>query len=832
MKLPLPAASLLAVACLLSSCATPDASAPSSHAAAPAAKAANAITDKVAKFKALPGFFPLYWDEKKGEMWLEIPRLEQEFIYLTSLPGGLGSNDIGLDRGKLGDTRLVKFTRSGNKVLLVQPNLDYRASSADPTERATVADSFAVSVLGGFTVEAESDGRVLVNATEFFLRDAQDVIGTLKATKQGTFTLDAKRSAFYLPRTKGFPRNTEVEVTLTFAGNEPGNSVRQVTPDPKAVTLRERHSFVQLPEPGYTPRAFDPRMGYFPLTFADYSAPLGDSLVQRVIYRHRLVKKNPAAPQSEPVQPIVYYLDPGTPEPVRSALLDGARWWSQAFEAAGFLNAFRVELLPPDADMQDVRYNTIQWVHRATRGWSYGYSVADPRTGEIIKGHVTLGSLRMRQDYLIAEGLLAPYEDGKPASPEMERLALARLRQLAAHEVGHALGLAHNYIASAANRASVMDYPHPLVKLRPDGTLDLGDAYASGIGAWDKVAITLGYGQPAPGTDETTLVESGLRAARDRGLNFLTDQDARPPGGAHPLAHLWDGGTNAVDEFNRMLQVRAAALARFGQNVIKPGRPLATIEEPLVPIYLSHRYQLEAVAKVIGGQTYNYALRGDGQVPVASVPGVEQERALHALLSAVSPESLRLPESLLALLPPRPAGFPATKELFERRTGLTFDALAPAEAAAGLTFSLLFHPQRASRLTQQNARDPQLPGLDFVIQSVLDATWHKPAGNDYAGEVQRTVDYVALSKLLALATDGEAAPQVHAMVQQHLKALLDWLRAPNRPASQAQAAHYAHGAWLIERYFEEPKEFTPPSVPAVPPGQPIGEEDDALVVRP
>lgn len=781
------------------------------------------ITEKVATMKALPGFFPLYWDDKGGKMWLEIPRLDTDFLYVDSLPAGLGSNDIGLDRGQLGRERVVRFTRSGPRVLLVQINLGFRAEQGTALEKRAVADSFAQSVLGGFDVAAEENGRVLVDATAFFLRDAHDVAGALKATKQGSYSLDAQRSAFYLPMTKNFPQNTEVEVVQTFAGSEPGAWVRDVAPDPTALTVRLRHSFVQLPGPGYTPRAFDPRAGYFPLGYADYSTPLGEGVRQQFITRHRLEKKDPAAARSEAVQPIVYYLDPATPEPVRSALLDGARWWNQAFEAAGYVNAFRVELLPDDADPMDARYNVIQWVHRFTRGWSYGAGVTDPRTGEIIKGHVTLGSLRVRQDYLIAEGLLAPYATGKPATPEMREMALARMRQLAAHEVGHTLGLSHNYISSTANRSSVMDYPHPLIALRADGTLDLSNAYATGIGEWDKVTIEFGYRQFPKGTDESAALSKILGDARDRGITYLTDQDARPAGSSHPQVHLWDNGVNAIDELQRLLGIRAAALARFGENVIKPGQPLATIEETLVPIYLLHRYQLEAASKSIAGTFYTYALRGDGQVPLTSVAPQEQRRAISALLGALAPATLRLPESLLNLIPPRPDGFPRHRELFANHTAENFDALAPAEAAADITFNVLFEPGRAARLVEQHARNAEMPGLEEMLSRTLDATWRQSAGADYAGEIQRTVDAVALARLCALAANPDATAQVKAVTMAELAALRDWLAASApQVASPAQQAHYAYGARLITQFFERPKDFAPPRVPPPPPGQPIG----------
>ena len=555
------------------------------------------IAEKTAGIEKLPGYFNLYWDAKQGKLWLEVDKWGTEFLYQSGLPAGIGSNDIGLDRGQLGATRMVRFDRSGPKVLLVQENLEYRALSQDPDERRAVRDSFAESALWGFTAAAEEKDRALVDATDFFLRDAHHVPEALRRTKQGAYRLDLSRSAIYLPRTKNFPLNTEVEATLTFTGEEPGPWVRQVTPSPEAITVREHHSFVQLPPPGYKPREYDARASFFGIQYLDYATPIGEPIVKRFIARHRLEKKEPKEAMSEPVEPIVYYLDRGAPEPIRSALLEGGRWWNQAFEAAGYKNAFRVELLPEGADMMDLRYNVIQWVHRATRGWSYGAGVIDPRTGEIIKGQVTLGSLRVRQDYLIAEALLAPYEKGKPVSPKIEQMALARLRQLAAHEVGHTLGLEHNYSASTVNRSSVMDYPPPYVKLDAGGVPDLSDAYAMGIGEWDKVSIAYGYQDFPPGVDEHAALDKILKDAFARGLRFLTDQDARPAGSSSSLAHLWDSGTNAVDELRRLLEVRVAALKRFGENNLREGAPMATLEDVLVPLYLMHRYRWKRQAK-------------------------------------------------------------------------------------------------------------------------------------------------------------------------------------------------------------------------------------------
>ncbi|MEO6595277.1 MAG: zinc-dependent metalloprotease [Planctomycetota bacterium] len=779
------------------------------------------IAAKTRTMRALPGFVPLYWDERAGKMWLEIAHFGQDLLYVDSLPAGLGSNDIGLDRGKLGRDRVVRFERSGPRVLFVQQNLAFRAEHGTATEKAAVQDAFAQSVLAGFEVAAEENGRVLVDATTFFLSDAHGVAGTLRRSSQGTYTLDAARCAFDLTHTRNFPSNTEVEVTLTFAGNEPGSLVRDVAADPQAITVRTRHSLIALPGPGYEPRVFDPSSGYFSFTYADYSVPIDKPIEQRFITRHRLHKVDPNAARSKVVEPIVYYLDPATPEPIRGALLDGARWWAEAFDAAGFVDAYRVEMLPEGADKMDVRYNVIQWVHRSTRGWSYGSSISDPRTGEILKGHVSLGSLRVRQDHLIARGLLAPFETGKPVAPELEAMALARLRQLSAHEIGHTLGLAHNYIASTANRASVMDYPAPFVQLRRDGSIDLGDAYATGIGAWDKVSIAYGYSQFAPGADEKRELTSILVAARARGLTFLTDQDGRPAGSPHPATHLWDNGQNAPDELQRVLDVRAAALARFGENAIEPGQPIATLEEALVPLYLMHRYQIEAAAKSVGGLAYTYALRGDGQVPTQAVAPAEQRRALAALLDALAPARLQLPEALLAQIPPRPAGFDRHRELFANRTSAAFDALAPAEALADLTFSLLLHSGRCARLVEQHARDENMLGLAEMLAAVVDATWKHPAGGDHAGEIQRTVDYAALAHLVRLASNANATGQVRALTTAQLVQLRDWLLAA-RSDVPAQQAHLAHGARLIATYLEHPTEFVPPRLDEAPPGAPIG----------
>jgi hypothetical protein len=783
-------------------------------------KATSGIEGKVTGMKKFPGFIDFIFDEKQDKVYLVISKFDTEFLYVESLTAGIGSNDIGLDRNQLGRERVVKFDRRGPKVLLTELNYSYRAISNNPQERKAVEEAFAQSVLWGFTVVAEENGKVLVDASDFLLQDAHDVIGRLRGAQQGTYSLDKSRSAFYLPRTKNFPENSEFEVTLTFTGQATGGYIRSVTPTPNFVTVREHHSFVQLPDDKYKVRAFDPRAGFFSISYYDYATPISEPIEKRFITRHRLEKKDPGAALSEPVEPIIYYMDPGAPEPIRSALMDGAKWWNQAFEAAGYKDAFQVQVLPDDADPMDVRYNLINWVHRSTRGWSYGSSVTDPRTGEIIKGHVNLGSLRVRQDFLFAEGLLAPYEEGKPVSKEMEAMAISRLRQLAAHEVGHTIGLAHAYSSSAENLASVMDYPHPIVKLT-DGKIDLSEAYDTKIGAFDKVMIQYGYQHFPQGTDEAKALYDIIQNSLKAGLTFLSDQDARPMGGAHPFAHLWDNGKNPSDELDRVLEVRAVALKNFGERNIKPGTAMAMLEEALVPVYFFHRYQTEATAKLIGGLNYRYALRGDGQ-PVTELLTPQQEiKALESLLKTVQPAALALPESLLKILPPRPLGYRSHRELFSGKTDLTFDPLAAAETASDLTFSMILYPARANRLFEHHSRDARLPSLESVIDKLLTATIKSNAKSGYEGAIQMSTANALFTNLAKLAVSKDASAQTKAIVTFKLDQLKSWLQSKST-TDEEWKAYYAYLAKQISQFQDDPDEFKQDKVLEAPPGAPIG----------
>ena len=818
----------------------------------PQAPGLPTIAARTSGMKHTDGLLPIDWDPQVGKLYLEVSLTDSrssDLLYTHGLPYGTGSNDLGLDRGQISSGQIVRFERTGPRLLLVQPNQLFRSSATDPAEQLSVTQSFPQSILAGFKIEAEdpaNNGKaatVLIDATDFVLHDAHGVSERLNQAKQGTYKLDPNRSTVALEATKAFPRNTELEALLTFTTDDPSkaNFVTDVTPDPHALTLREHQSFIQLPGPGFTPRRFDPRAGYFPTSYRDYSAPLGDDLDQQFILRHRLVKKDPSCTnRCEPVTPIQYYVDRGAPEPIRTALVEGARWWDQAFQAAGWApGTFRVDPLPADADPMDVRFNIIQWVHRYTRGWSYGEAVADPRTGEIIKGNVTLGSLRGRQDYLIATALLSPYTQGKatiqPENDQALQMVLARISQLAAHETGHTLGLAHNFAASsfgpmAPNGTSVMDYPHPYITVNKFGIPDLSHAYAANIGEWDKVAIDYGYrefDQANHPIEDSAALHAILQDSLQHGLYFITDEDARPLGSAHPHAHLWDNGADPADELNRILTIRTAALARFGLNAIKPGTPTAQLEDTLVPLYLLHRYQTEAAIKEIGGLDYRYTLRGDGQPNPTIVSPQDQKKALDAVLKTLAPETLTLPESLLQLLPPLPPGLGRSRESLPSQTGLTFDPIASAEAAADLTLTVLLDPARASRLVQYHMR---LPG-SLALRTVLEATSNTVAerlegGHTISSEVERAVEFRTLEAMLALAVNPAASSQARAITRSHIDSMLKQLTSAPPLTDTAEAIHRAALIDRIHDFQHDPAKFTPARPIPAPPGMPIGDDGD------
>ena len=772
------------------------------------------------------GFIPFYFDERSGKLLFEVQRLDQDFLYLYSLSTGLGSNDRGLDRGTTGDEAVVAFQRFGPRLFLVSRNLRFRASR-DTIEARAVAESFATSVLAAFPILAEESGRVLIDASDFVLQDVFNVRGSLQGSQQGTFRLDRSRSAIYTPRTKAFPKNTEVDVLLTFESDAPGSDVARHTPDARAVTMREHHSFVELPDDNYKPRAFDPRVGVNPLTFFDFSQPLNRSPQIRWLERWRLEKKDPAAAISEPVKPIVYYLDRAIPEPYRTAFKQGASWWNQTFEAAGFRNAIRVEDLPDSADPMDARYSVIQWVHRSQPGFSFGQSFTDPRTGEIIKAALKMDSYRSITDYNIFAGMEPAMDDATQdwitsLDPKVNgtEFTMSRRRQHLAHEMGHTLGLAHNYISHTYGRASVMDYPAPLVTLRKDGTIDVSQAWRSGTGAYDTLAIRYAYTQYSSPAEENAGLRALMREAIAKGVTFLSDRDA--DAGVTPEITRWLNGDDAVKELERQSAVRDVLLAKFNENVIATGDPMWMLNERLVPVYLHHRYAIEGAIKAVGGMNYTFALRGDSQVPATIVNPARQRQALNALLATMQPKALAIPERILAKLPPSPYGFSGGWS-FDSPAGIVFDPLAVARALSDYVADGLLQPERVERMIAFHARDGAAPSADEVMGAMIESVYSSPkTATPYESALRRVARRSVVDALLDLSANPRATADARAVAEDRLNRLaarLTTLSVSDSDDRAANAAVVRDARNWLDRRIPPPKST---GVIQLPPGTPIG----------
>ena len=772
--------------------------------------------EKKENLKSYDGFFDFHYNENEDEIYLEVDSLNTAFLYTQFLTTGVGSNDIGLDRGQLGNTKILEFRKAGNKLLLVEPNQNYRAITSNQAEKNSVKEAFAESVIFGFEIKETKESTYIIDLTPFLMQDAHGVSEKLRKGKFGSYSLDKSKSALSLDRTKAFPENVEFEALLTFSGKPTGRTVNSVVPDASNLTVKQHHSFVKLPDDNYKKRVFDPRSGAIFISYQDYASPVYEPITKRYAIRHRLEKKNPDSLVSEAVEPIVYYLDPGTPEPVRSALLEGAAWWNEAYEAIGYKDAFQVRMLPEDADPLDVRYNVIQWVHRSTRGWSYGASVVDPRTGEIIKGHVSLGSLRIRQDFMIAQALLnSPFAKSDENIEPMMALALARIRQLSAHEVGHTIGFAHNFAASTNDRASVMDYPHPQFSLE-NGEISAEDAYDVGIGEWDKVTVQYSYGDIPKGEKDVEYLNETLEDAQKNGLIFISDADARAAGGANAFAHLWDNGNNAVDELRDVLEIRKQAIQNFSADNIRNGEPFSVLEDVFVPLYFFHRYQTEAAVKLVGGLEYEYAVKGADNLNVKILDGKIQKKAIKEILKTLKAEEIAIPKEKLELFPPRAFGYSRDRESFKSNTDVAFDIFGAPATAAGMTMQFLFHPARAERLIQQKAVDNSNPGLEFLLQETVRNTIKSDYKDEYYNKVQQAINFVVFKHLLNLAANDKSTSLVKSIANAEIDELQQWLRKNNSAVNREMLRN-------IKEFREHPEQFQVKlNIPKIPDGSPIG----------
>ncbi len=779
---------------------------------------ASSIQTKTAGMERRDGFIPLYLDEKQGKIYLEISRDSTRALMFVSLATGLGSNPIGLDRGAGGDSYIARFDRAGDHVLVVFENWNYRSSATDnPAHVRSVLEGFPPSTPAALSILAEEGGKLVVDATDFLMRDWNDVVGTLTSNNEGTYAVARDRSGIYRPYTKAFPKNTEIDVALTFATQaRAGRTISSIVPDGKSFTLRQHISLLPLPDAGYRPRVLDPRAGFFGITFKDYARPIQEPLDQRWIARHRLERVNPADPNSPIRNPLIYYIDRGIPEPIRSATKEGVSWWSEAFDRAGLKGAFKVEDLPEGVDPMDARYNVVQWENRNERGWSVGGSLGDPRTGEIIKAMARLDSHRARTDYNIYAGLF-----GADAAAADTAFVLARVRQVSAHEVGHTLGLAHNFIASTYDRGSLMDYPPPRVRLKPNGDIDISSVYAVGPGAYDVFAIHWGYGIFPPESEQDSLraiIVDGLR----RGLLFLSDADARPEFGSDPRSNLWDDASSASEFLEHETAVRRVAMSRFGEHNIRVGEPIALLQDRFVPLYLMHRFAINSLTKTIGGMEYANAVRGDGIQATHPIDATTQREALAQLIEALQPSELAIPDTVLTLLGPRPFSYSPDVELFSSRTRPAFDELGAARTLAQMIVDGILQRERAARLVEFQTRMPNPLTLGEVIDR-LTADWTgPPLASPKLDALRRVAQRAVVDRMLLLAADKEAAPEVRALVELKMDALRRRSRALSSAGDEQRRAHWTSIASDLNRWLERQELPSPTPALRAPPGDPFG----------
>jgi hypothetical protein len=767
------------------------------------------------------GYFPVYLDEKTGKILMEIPRDSTRLLMFTQEATGLGSNPIGLDRGGGGDGNVVRIQRAGDRALVLFENWKYRTSLGPASANATsIAESFPPGVMAALPVLAVENGRILVDATEFFIRDWLGVGEHLQQLHEGSYSLSKDRSTVYTPYTKGFPDNTEVDVAQTFVANgAPGNTVSDVVADGRAFTLRVHYSLVKLPDDGFRPRVADPRIGFFGIDFKDFAQPIQGRLDVHWISKFRLERTDPKDPNSPIKNPIVYYIDPAIPEPMHSASVTGAKFWSEAFDRAGLKGAFVVKDLPAGADPMDIRYNIVLWINRNERGWSFGGPLADPRTGESMKGLAHMDSHRNRTAYNLYAALM-----GADPSPADTHFVLGRVRQVTAHEIGHSLGLAHNYIASTYERGSVMDYPAPRLMLDAKGNVDVSQAYAMGPGDYDVWAIHWGYGI-FPAATEADSLRAIMAEGLKKGYLYLTDQDARPDYSSDPRTNLWDDAATADLFLQRQMDVRRVAMKEFGLRNIREGEPVALLQDRFVPVYFLHRFGISAVARTLGGMEYSFAVRGDGEAATKMIDPARQRAALKMLTGALAPAELAIPDSVLRLMSPAPPGYGGGVEIFQSRTRPAFDELGAARTLAQMIIDASLQRDRAARLVEFAAHQTNPLTLSEVIDALAAATLNKSATAAKDEAILKVSRRALIDRMILLAADTVAQTEVRAIAEFKLVA---WRAAAKQRAMAGSVENRAHWAAIeavIGRYLEEGE--VPKLTPALrpPPGDPFGDDD-------
>ncbi len=770
---------------------------------------------------------PVRVDRQSGQILITLPppdadEVSGRFLYATMLKSGLGSAQARLDRGLIdnaegfGVTHIIAFRRLGAKVAIQYENPRFRATGSDANVARGAAQSFPVSTVGmANIVSTAADGAITIDIAPFLASDTMNIGPALGADAKG-WKLDPALSAADPSAVKDFPDNIELEAVQTYSNETPGEIVREIGSDPRHISFTVHHSLVRLPGPGFTVRRFDIRSGTNSTQVYDYGTPLGEDVQYGMANHFRLEKVDPTAAQSRVKKPIIYYIDNTMPEPIRDAVAKGVAWWNQAFEAAGYIDAFQVKILPPGADPADVRYNMVNWTDRLTRGWSYGTGVIDPRTGEIIKGNVVLGALRVRQDVVLFESLLGTAGDNTGGPNDPVRIALARMSQLGAHEVGHSLGFVHNFEGSTQDRTSVMDYPFARIAIK-NGKLDLGDAYAQNIGSWDKYTVNWLYGQPAPGVDPDTAARAKADAMVKSGMKFMTDIDGRSADLAVPGDNMWTDGADEAPDLQKIMEVRRIALSHFGPGMLRKGEPLADLKRKFVPLWLLHRYEIDAVGKLVGGMNYTYALAGDGTAPPSPVDATRQEAALSAMLDTLSEKELTVPPALLPLLSSGYNGNADVQydgEIFKTAGASTFDPLVAADVAAQITLETLLAPMRLARIYNQHHADARLPGLEEVLDKLVAAT--VDVRTDAVG---RRVAYRTIMMLAAAARNEKTPGDVAVIIRDRLKTVTSSL---GKVTGQGADARWARGTAAI---LADPqllqRTLDTAYVPPIPPGMPI-----------